>query len=135
MNSEELEHQLRNLGFLEVQRYEDERTGSSEVVLTDDVVDIAIFNDRGERGVTLGTRGEDRYVIPTWITTLGMNTLRPTTVSEQAEWIIANLPPVRTAVTSDAGLGKRLHGANWALLRERLGLPPGAVATDPSTWR
>ncbi|MEV4539634.1 hypothetical protein AB0J82_38255 [Asanoa sp. NPDC049518] len=108
---------------------------SSRVVLTDGVIDVFLFDDRGDRGVAAGVRGGTAVVIEVWARALGLPLVEPTGMDEQVAWTLDHLAEIRAAAERDPELGEKLKDVNWEDVKQRLGLRPEASRHDPRTWQ
>ncbi|WP_144022429.1 hypothetical protein [Asanoa hainanensis] len=124
-------------GFTLVESTFDERAmGSSRTVLTDGVIDVHLFNDRGERGVVAGVHGDTAYVIDVWARALGLDPAgSPGAIDEQVAWTLDHLSDLHAASERDPALGERLRDLNWEGVKQALDLAPDADHRDPRTWK
>jgi hypothetical protein len=126
---------LAHHGFREVERTGVGPMGSHHVLLTDGLIDVLVFDERGTNGIALGLRGQTPFEIPAWIAALAMDTPAPSTFGDEADWTIAALPRIRAAAERDPELGEKVRAANFERVKKVLGLDPAAVHDDKRTWR
>lgn len=129
------EQRLRAHGFTPVERSSGGPMGSAMFLFTDGVVDVSVFDDRGQQGVGVGVRGGTTYEIQVWRHLLGISLSVPLSVDDQLAWVLHHLENVRTMIEHDAGTDERLREINWAFVKDRLGFGPDADQNDPRTWR
>ena len=132
--SSDLESRLQGCGFTVVERSVDGPMGSARYLLTDQTIDISVFDDRGEQGVGLGVSSGTTYAIQVWRQVLGEASPGPLGIHDQLGWVMDNLCNIRRMVESDGAMDRRLREANWSIIKERLGLNPDANQDDPRTW-
>lgn len=130
-----LEQRLQPHGFALVERSSGGPMGSVMLLFTDGIVDISVFDDRGEKGVGLGVRSGITYGIQVWHRVLGIGPAVPASVDGQLAWVIRHIGLVRSTVERDADINERLREMNWILVKERLRLSPDADQDNPRTWR
>lgn len=131
----DLEQRLGDHGFTLVERTTGGPMGSWTFLFTDGVVDVLVFNDRGQQGVEVGVRGGTAFEIKVWLHVLGIGGPASSSVDDQLAWFFHHTEDVRTAIEHDPGIGERLREVKWESVKKRLRLSPEADRNDPSTWR
>lgn len=121
-------------GFKLVQQWTDGPMGSWKFLFSDGVADIAVFNDRGDKGVGVGARDGATFGIYVWLELLGMDSAEPSSGDDQLSWVFQHATEIRDAIQADANMERTLTRVNWTFLKEGLGLRPDADPDDPSTW-
>lgn len=130
----DLEQRLRVHGFKLVEQWTGGPMGGAKSLFSDGLIDVAAFDDRGEKGVAVGARGGTTFALCVWIEVLGTKSAEPSSVDGQLAWVIERLAEIREVVRKDADIENALTKVNWTFLREGLGLGPDADPDDPSTW-
>lgn len=129
-----VEQHLHAHGFALIERSTSGPMGSAMLLFTDGIVDISLFDDRGEKGVGVGVRSGTSYGIQVWHRALGIRTPVPVSVDDQLAWVIRRIGTVRGLAERDVEIDERLRKMNWIIVKERLGLSPEADQDDPRTW-
>lgn len=131
----DFEQYLDARGFMLVERSSGGPMGSAKSLFTDGVVDISVFNDRGQRGVGVGVHGGETYEMSVWSRVLGARPPASLNINDQIAWLVAHLEDARSEIGRDPRTGERLREVNWVFIKERLGLSFNADKDDPTTWR
>ncbi len=108
--------------------------GSGSWRLTNGIVDIEVYSDRGRLGVAAGRHGGRTFGVGVWAGAVGASVANSLTFEEQIDYFASTLEVITRLVQAVPEIEAKLRDINWESVKDLLGLPPDAQRDDPKSW-
>jgi hypothetical protein len=108
--------------------------GSATWRLTNGIVDIEVYSDRGKLGAAAGKHGGRTFQVSVWARVLRASATDHLAFEPQVDFFADHLEPITRIVEGEPDIETKLRDVNWVAVRDRLGLSPDAQRGAPGTW-
>jgi hypothetical protein len=102
--------------------------------MTNGIVDIEIYSDRGIMGVAAGKHGGRTFDIDVWARVLSTQASSNMAVEHQIDFFADRLEVITDLVDSEPDIETKLRDLNWVAVKDRLGIDPDARRDAPESW-
>ncbi|MFI7662894.1 hypothetical protein ACIBTW_28850 [Micromonospora parva] len=108
--------------------------GSATWRITNGIIDIEIYSDRGLMGAAAGRHGGRTFDVAVWARALSAGVANSVAIDEQIDFLADNLEVITQLVQAEPEIETKLRDINWVAVKDRLNLSPEANREAPGSW-
>lgn len=108
--------------------------GSATWRLTNGIIDIEVYSDRGRMGAAAGRHGGRTFDVGVWARVLDATIASGSTIDDQIDFFADRIDVITRVVEREPGIETKLSDANWVAVKDRLDLSPDARRSAPESW-
>lgn len=108
--------------------------GSATWRMTNSIIDIEVYSDRGRMGAAAGKHGGSAFGVGVWARLLDDSATDDMTLEQQIDFFVERLDVITRIGEREPDLEEKLRDINWIAVKNRLGLHPDAKRDAPETW-